>query len=530
MHRLTAVFLKVCNLRTLVALAAVWVLARGPLPEVFEDAQEKLQAHLFRLGLHLSDLPLPQTHITVIHVPDIEYERWLVDLPGAASLDQIIKAGGPETVFGLVLEQPLVLIQPAAESMLEEIQQGRRTRDHLFREATALLERRESLVAALKSPQLVLGLTDQSSHFYRRIPVRESFTEYPQPLRDWLWPWPDPLAAKVVSPGLQYFPLDSAARQEKRLALVEGGKVIPMFPLQYWAVASRLSSGPEVGESLHWQRDSGFMLGIALIPTSSSADIVPLYGSMSGIRASMRQITLGAALAGGELSGWVLLGRDSSATLERAGQVIASLGDRAFLHEPAWWSAIHKVLLLVLAVFLVGVVPWLEMRWVSGVSLTGLATVATLQVLGQVVMDWWLPGGDIILFGGLGLLVMLLWRWQHLAWTFVEQRADQAQLALAESCIATGQLDIAWDHTRHCRSTAATLDCLSRIAECHEINGDYVQALAVLQDLRRRKRRYGEVSQRIKRLRACLAYKEQTHRETGTDSGQATVPAEMAAG
>jgi hypothetical protein len=505
-RRLTQFIVHVFSLRTLVLLVAVWMLARGPLPNLILQWREQVQVHLFRLGLHLSDLPLPQTHITVIHVPDIEYERWLVDLPGAGTLEQLFAKTDQGTLIGLILEQPLVLVQPHAEGLLQEIQQGRRQRDHLYPEVATLLARRESLVNSLTSSKLVLGLTDQSSHFYRRIPVQESFQEYPQPLRDWLWPWPKPSPTPVVSPVLPYFPIDSAPSQERRLASLEGDKVIPMFPLQFWAASQgyRLpSTGPQ---ALHWQRDRGFALGVEHIPTSVGAEIVPLYGAFSGIRASMRQITLGAALAGGELSGWILLGRDSSPTLEQSAQVIASLGDRAFLFEPAWWVLVQKTLLAGAAVCLIIVLPMLSLRRGLVLAVIGLVGLGVAQIAGQTLGGFWLPVGEPLLFSASGLVVMLLWRWQRAAWRRQQERADSACQALADAAVDAGHLADAWRYLRSCRASASTLERLYHIAELYELRGDFTQALAVLRDLRRRRFRYRDVSQRIKRLRACIVY------------------------
>lgn len=511
MHqRLIALFHQLFSLRALVAVLALWLLLRAPLPGWIHHSQEQLQAYLFHLGLHLSDLPEPQSSITVIHVPDIEYERWLVDLPGASSLEQILAAGGEDTVFGLVLERPLILIQPAAETQLREIQQSRRKQDILYQEVSALLARRESLVTALKSSRLVLGLTDQSSHLFQRVPVQESFAHYPMFLRNWLWPWPDPPGPTVVSPGFQYFPIDSVSHQQQRLALLEARTVIPMFPLQFWAVASQTPSVREDARTaeLHWRRDTGFMLGVAQVATSTRADIVPVYGAMSGIRASMRQITLGAALADGQVSGWVLLGRDSSPVLEQSAQLIASLGDRAFMVEPPWWSAVHKGLLCVLALFLL-FIHRLSLPWILIVSAGWLCGLVGLQLLGQVFDNLWLPVGDLLLFGGCGLLLMSQWYWRRQLTLAMQERADKASLALADSYLVSGQLDLALHHAGHCRTSNASLECFYRIADVHESSGAYAEALAVLLQLKRRKRRYKDVRARIKRLRACLLYREQ---------------------
>lgn len=506
MHRLTQLLFHIFSLRTLVILAAVWILARGPLPNTALQWREQVQTHLFRLALHLSDLPLPQTHITVIHVPDIEYERWLVDLTGAETLERLFAKTDQDTLIGLVLERPLVLVRPHAEGLLEEIQQGRRSRDALYSEAETLLARRASLLDSLTSSKLVLGLTDLSSHHYRRIPVQESFQEYPQALRDWLWPWPKSAPTPVVSPVLQYFPIDSTPSPQRRLASLEGDKVIPMFPLQFW-VASQGYHLPTAGPpALHWRRDHGFVLGVEHIPTSVGAEVMPLYGTFSGIRASVRQITLGAALSGGDLAGWILLGRDSSPTLEQSAQVIASLGDRAFLVEPSWWVLVQKTLLASAVLCLVVVLPLLSLRRALVLAVIGLLGLGAGQIAGQTLFGLWLPVGEVLLFSAAGLVVMLLWRWQWTVWRYQQERADSACHTLAQAAVEAGHLAEAWRYLRTCRATPATLDSLYHISELYELRGDFTQALAVLRYVRRRRFRYRDVAQQIKRLRACIAY------------------------
>jgi hypothetical protein len=59
---------------------------------------------------------------------------------------------------------------------------------------------------------------------------------------------------------------------------------------------------------------------------------------------------------------------------------------------------------------------------------------------------------------------------------------------------------------RGCRATPEILDSLYQISERYELRGDFAQALAVLHYVRRRRFRYRDVAQQIKRLRACIAY------------------------
>lgn len=505
---MTRFLLHLFSLRTLALLLAVWLLARGPLPEFFLEARERVQTHLFRFALHISHLPSPQTHITVVHVPDIEYERWMVDLAGAESLEQLFANMAEDVLAGFVLEQPLVMVQPTAESLLQEIQQGRRTRDFKYGDVNKVLARREALTQVLTSHRVVLGLMDQSSHFYRRIPVQESFAQYPQFVRNWLWPWPEQSPAMVISPLLQYFPIDSAPSQERRLASLEGDKVIPMFPLQFWAASQGQHMPAGVSTALSWRRDRGFNLGVEQIRTSVAAEIVPIYGTFSGIRASMRQITLGAALAGDQLSGWVLLGRDGGSTLEQSAQVIASLGDRAFLFEPAWWTFAHKAMLAGFAVYMLFIMPFLPLPWIMGLGSLTLVGLAAVQVLGQTLAGFWLPMGELLIFAAGAWVAMLIWRWQRGERARLQTRADASCLALAERALDENRLEDALNHVRDCRTTPASLDLSRRIVEAYETRGDFSEALQVLRNIYRWRFRRRDVRARIKHLRALINQQE----------------------
>lgn len=518
MQRLTQLIFFIFSLRTAMLLVAVWLLVSDRLPAAFLHAQDQIQTHIFRLGLAMSELPTPKTQLTVIHVPDEEYDHWLVDLSGSVQLEQLFDKKDESAILGLVLERPLTLAQPAAEELLGEIQRGRKARDVHYTDVQDLLARREKLLTALTAPSTVLGLMDQSSHEHG-IVVEDGFTRYPQALRDWLWPWPAPLPETVISPELQYFPIDSAPSPSRRLASLEDDQVVPMFPLQFWAASQHLpppESGPE--QVLSWRRGRGFAFGIEEIATSVKAEITPLYGAFSGIRASMRQVALSAVLGGEKLTGWILVGRDSSPVLEQSAQMIASLGDGAFLVEPVWWPVVQKALMVGAAVFLVLLVPLWSLKWGIGISATALLALAGGQLVGQSLFGYWLPCGDVWLFIAVGLPVMLLWRLKKKLWLNLFERADAASRALASIALAEGRLEDTWRHLRPCRSTPETLDALYQLGQRYELIGDFANALRVFKHLRRRRWRYRDVSVQIKRLRACLSY-QQIHDQPSHEEG-----------
>lgn len=512
MGRLSAIFINSCNLRSAVLLLALWLALTPQPPKWLAETAGHLNRAVFRAALYVSDLPVPRSFTTVVHVSDIEYERWLSDLAGASGLQRLLQAieqnaDGGKPVVGLVLEHPLALIQTEAESILARVHEDRASSAALYEQTDELLRRRTFLFEQLQSPQVVLGVLG-------RVPGPPQplladlgqIAELPQWLQPWLQRTPPWMNALSGSPALQYFPVPLNDSAKEYLILQHDDQYLPTFWAQFLAATQRQSLEaamlePRVGPPMVWHRDSALAFSNASINLGTDAGFVPIYGEMSGIRASLRQVSLEAALAGGEFGDWVLIGRDGDERLDRVAQVLASLGDRAMLAEPWWWLAVQKALLLASAILLVLVVPRVSYR--SGLALVVLLVggAAVTQASGQAAAALWLPGGTLVCFALVALALLWLWRGQAALAQSRVARADAASLALAHRLTIEGHLDDAYHLASACRTSQQQLQQLYDVAEAYERIGRFVESVRALREIKRRRRRFLDVPQKLRRLR-----------------------------
>lgn len=250
-----------------------------------------------------------------------------------------------------------------------------------------------------------------------------------------------------------------------------------------------------------WHRDRSLDFAGSSIRLGTDAGFVPIYGEMSGIKASLRQISLDAALANGEFGGWLLIGRDGDVRLDRVAQVLASLGDNAILAEPWWWPALQKTLLLGFALVLVLVVPLLTNRNGAALVILLMAAAAATQVLGQAAAALWLPGGLLICYAIMGQGLLWLWRGQAALADSRAARADAASVELAERLTSEGELKQAFRLVSACRTSTAQLTQLYAIALEFERTGQFRDSWQALREIKRRRRRFRDVPQKLLRLR-----------------------------
>lgn len=523
MGHLAAYIVKACNLRTLVVLAALWLMFDPlGLPSGLNRLGQSMEQSLLRVGLDFQALPTVTAEITVIHVPTIEYDHWLDDLPGASRLALLLdklygsptSRGGDRTLVGLVLEQPMTLIQPEAESLLAEIQQGRRTTDHLFDSANELLQRREKLLSYLNSDRIVLGLHDRVANQYRVInKVPGPLARYAPTLVNWLWRAPPQVSPDLLSPVLHYVPLPSAYTEKQYLLVRDQERYLATFWTQFLALQQHSDTQEEESKTgIQWLRHAGVKIDDKLIVAGTDAGFVPVYGHLSGIRAPLRQITLGAALSLTSIEGWILLGRDGSDSLEQTAQVLASLSDSAYFVVPLWWPVGEKAILLVVALFMGFVLPFVSGRWVVGGTLGLGLSIVGVQLGGQISSGLWLPTGTILVYLCLAFGGMLVWRWQRIYWNRLVRRGDLASLRMANTLVGSGDLQQALVFAQDCRRTSPELlEQLYSIAEGFEQDQRWPEAVVSWSELNRRRRRYRDAHSRLKMAREMLVKLE--HRE-----------------
>ncbi len=529
MGRFTALIIKACNIRTLVVILTVWLMFEPTLPSWFTGVTARLEQSMLRLALQFQTLPPVTTDLTVIHVPAIEYDHWLDDLPGASRLADLMdklfaqpaESSSNSPLLGIVLEQPVALTQPEAEGLLAEIQQGRRTTDHLFRSVADLLQRREKLVAYLNSERVVLGLRDRVPGQYRAINKTPGpLAQYPPLLANWLWHSPPSVSPDLLSPVLRYTPLPALQGDRQYLLVSDEDRYMATFWTQFFVSEQIREGAEEVPPAVQWRRHIGLKIQERWIPVGSDAGFVPIYGEISGIRAPLRQISLGAALNLDELHSWILLGRDGSESLEEAAQTLASLSDHAYLVMPIWWPVIEKLVIFVLSLYLCLVVPMANVRWVLvGVVCLGLLIIG-VQLGGQISASLWLPVGPILFYLGVSLVLMLIWRWQRSHLRKVQVRADRVSLALAESLVDTGDFQQAFDYAKDCRTSPALLDRLYVIGEQFESTQNWQLASLAWREIYRRKRRFKDVAKRLKASNEQLSQKPTADLEESKDEDE----------
>ena len=510
MNRATDKIINLFNFRTLIVVIALWLCLANPPPHWFAAAKAGLDHALFRIAMDFSALPVSQTQLTVVHVPPVEYEAWLADVPGAARLEKLLNAGpqAPPLTLGVVLERPLSLIQSQAESLLGEIQQGRRSKDHLYEEVNALLNRREQLVASLRAPNLVLGI--EHSYFGTGTAVATGtstpWNERIHPvIKRWLWPEAGTVGElRARQPVFDYAPVISSTGLARPLVVHTGEQVSAGFELAFLRSASGAIAGQEPKDSanpaIEWLPDEGFRIGERTYQASVFGEVIPLYGAHSQLRSALRQLSLDAALAAGDLRGWVLVGKDGSQTLESLAQTIAAIADGAVIVEPLWWSPVKKVLILLLAALMCLALPRFSRYWkLTSAALLTMALVLT-ALLGQSIHRLWLPVSDLLLFIVAGLVLIVLWQKQANRIRELQGRTQAALVDLADQLALSGHPERALGALARGHADESVLNRYYLLAETLTQQRKLAPALAALEAIHKAKPRYRDVAFKIEAL------------------------------
>lgn len=511
MTRVASRVVSICNLRTLFVVATLWLLCTPVPPSWLQRPAGSLDQTLFRAGMHFMSLPELTTQITLIHVPGIEFDRWVADLSGASRLLQVFDMSLHEpdakrsgTIVGLLGDSPFSLIQPETESLLAEVQQGRSADAPKYADVADALVRRERLMAYLRSPNTVLGLMDRFSS-QQRLTVQEDTGVQGKsgPLVGRLQPSPPKVSADLSSPVLPYAVIPHTEFGKPHLLVRDEGKLVPTFWIHFLTSDFQSRRPDAAPKPLLRHIPEGLVIDEQLIPTGRDSGVIPVYGAFSGIRAPMRQITLGAALKLESLSGWILLGRDGGERLDNTAQVMASLADRAYLIEPLWWVGGAKALLLCLGAIIYFIVPRMSFRWLLTFLAGTAGGLVILQILGQAMAGYWLPTGVLLIYTLVGSSVVLIWRWQRAKVQRIVQRADNVSFALADGLIESKQWLEALTLVKRCSSSserAAQLERIASLAEQFHHWQAAAQAWGALKSFNLNYRKYAA------KQRACLEH------------------------
>lgn len=167
------------------------------------------------------------------------------------------------------------------------------------------------------------------------------------------------------------------------------------------------------------------------------------------------------------------------------------------LAMPPWNNVLERALVVVVAVFLIALLPML--RAGSGFLLTLLLALvlALVQVGAQTLGHLWLPLGPALTLLLLGYLILLFWLpgyWQLLA---ARNDAQASRQQLARLWLEQEQPVEAAQALAPCRRTAEVLDLLYEAGIRLEKRRQYTQAQAVFSDIRAVRRRYRDVEARL---------------------------------
>ncbi len=528
----TAISLTTLRNLSIFVLLVFWLLQFGQ--PMVTDITSALDRWFLRLGVELRALPTQTAPLTVVHVPDIEYDRWQVDLAGAQGLVDLFEKGGlyngagtgPPVVYGLILTYPLSLVRSSAENLLTEIQQLQPALvEAVYPELQKLLVRRAQLVDILNGPQSIVGTEHALPLDWPVVTMPEGRVfQAPRWIDSYLWPdmlamEGEPLSLGPVRNAVPVLPSDSLSPS---LLASYGESVHPGFSLAFIQTALAMrEQGAAVGSALEWKPGSGIDLGYErVIATDAAGRIVPLYGNAAGIRATVRQVTLSAALALDDLNGWVLIGRDSSPVLDQVAQQLAALADDAYLHEPMWWSPYSKLVMLGLTVILLLMATFARMLHTAYVWLACLLAVALVNLAGQVYGNFWFPVAWVFVYLSILMLMLAVWRWHRSGFLRLFQRLDSVSLDYAGDLIQENRPQQAFRVLQHCRTSGELLQKLYTLAETQIEKSQPVEAMHILREIRRRRWRYRDVQAKIAALEPLVQRVEAAHVAAAEKGGE----------
>ena len=353
-HRL----LRLINLRLVVVILAVLLAVDGLIPEPFKKYVDALDSAVLRTAAKFTTALEAPSHITLVHVPDTEFDSWSTDILAAqellALLQQIHKHDA-KAVVGLLLERPLALFPCQAERLLHEIDNGEDVSKEASSKLKSLAQVRQDLLETLKGHSIVLGV-------FNGIPLETPPLEYalwrPHPLIS-VFPWWD-VASVEGSPSfdagtlLKHYPVLGSLSDDTLVVASKGDSVLRGF-LQQFLNISQLAEKQAAEGGAHpspqWDQKRGLVLGPKKYSLSYDGSIIPMYGERTKLRTVLKQMTLAAALREESLSGWVLIGRDNDVNVDRVAQSLASLGDEAYLYTPPLFPLARIVFLFLFVSF-----------------------------------------------------------------------------------------------------------------------------------------------------------------------------------
>ncbi len=471
-------------------------------------ALQLLDRWVLKAGVQLA---LPRTALVetaLIQLPADEMERLQSDPVSAEAVMELLTAFQRESdvTLGVVLEQLPRTQLLQSEHLLQS---------RFSQQSQRFLQQRDRAIERLQHDSVLLMVPAQDiAHSSRSQPV----TVAPMAAEDWYARLPknlQPALATRTGVKVAGVKVDNTAALSV-WPLTENKKTL-QYPL---LVASGDSTDASVAlvlfqhmlgvDSVQWLQRRELLLGDKLLPASVDGSIVPFYSVHSGVKAPLNILSLRQALHSPPDKPIVLLGGEGDARVMELANVLVSLQQGAYLYSPYWFYGAEKMLLLLLAVFLLFMAPRLSGTVLMLVSLLAVVLMLAAQLGWLVTQRQWLPFGVSIEFLIVGTLLMLVWSARQRQWLALAMDCHHSHYRLAQQWLQQDRLKEALDAIEKCQTTEPVLTLAYDVAARQEGKRQYEAAAATYRMIVSRKRNFKDAAKREQALLSLKTTNSQT--------------------
>ncbi|RFA29179.1 hypothetical protein CAI21_10445 [Alkalilimnicola ehrlichii] len=271
-------------------------------------------------------------------------------------------------------------------------------------------------------------------------------------------------------------------------------RIVPDLALQVYA---RTGGHIEFAEG-------GLRAGGVFIPTDRFGRIYPRYSTAVERFPSVREVDirdLGSRQGGPSLSGQIIiLGAADDPIVRDLAASVVSLYAPALTYTPGWAVTAEKALLLLFALYLLFVLPFLRAPVAALLTLI-LVLVSLGGMMGVYAShgQWVSLAAPLLLLTG-GYAIAQITNTLRRHRRHLTREADAARVALARRQLEDADLEAALARIESCETSDAVLDVLYDIGIGYERRRHYEQAAKVFQTILRRRRKYRDTSARIAKL------------------------------
>lgn len=489
---------------------------------------------LFSLAVWLAPKAPQSDNLVHIEIPSREMQRLLRDPSGALQLTPLLEKLASAYTKGILLIVPVLPYTDnyAADLLLQRIASQPKVKQQikqadLWDEVSELEKRHSGFLSLLKNSEIILGVSakqDPSASLsylreFQRLSVQDSeqknyFQWLPKGMR---FSVPE-LGQFRYESGVPAYPIFSSEVSELAYPLlwrvnddifIDG--VLEAYKKQqglenvFWEKGQALHLSASKNKSV----TDAAMIGAGLSMTADGT-IFPAYSYASGLQAEIKTMALSEVVkqlhsANVGLQAFhektVVISVKGDASAENALLALQSLIDKQFYTTPSWAVWFEKITLLVLAIYLLALLPLLRMN-LAILSTAFIASALLVFQMGlQITQGLWLPVGLVLSYLLLGHGLILLWLLQRKPIASLQKEADVYAFRLAKILHSQSKLDEALKILKRCRPAKQVLDLTYEVAASFERKRLYEKAAQAYLGLSKRKRGFRDAAKRAKQLK-----------------------------